>query len=253
MAKKRKKEFIKKETEEIKEKKEVVDRQKAEPLAISSRLGQNKEKQEKSQKKILRNILIMIGIVMAGFFLFVIISNYSGKFGYRGVDFEIVKFCDAGPPCLVTYRTSLPVRVDGEKVVISNPREKTNDYNFYLRNDPRKLDVNFTGNLIWRNNMVFNSEADFVCDGKGAIAGANFIKLYGILGTKVIKDENASCDSLGRYMFVLVKPGNETRVEQFGPGCYNIYIKDCEVLEGIERFMIETFVSVNEVLKEQNN
>lgn len=241
MARKRKKEIIKKEAQEVKElKKELVGRQKAEPLAISSRLGQSREEQEKTQKKILRNILIVIGIFMAGIFLFLIISNSLSKFEYRGVDFEIVRFCDAGPPCLVTYRTSIPVMVNGTEV----------PFNFYLRNDPRELNVNFTGNLILRDNMVLNSEADFVCDGKGAIAAANLIQLYEVLGTKVIKDENASCDLLGRYIFVQVKPGNETSVRQFGPGCYNIDIKDCEILEGTEKFMIETFVRINEALKE---
>jgi len=41
-----------------------------------------------------------------------------------------------------------------------------------------------------------------------------------------------------------------TKIEQFGTACYDIYIKNCEILEGTERFMFETLVKVNEALKE---
>jgi len=231
MARKRKKEKTKEDAEKVKE-----------PL--------NKEEQAKAHNKILKNILIGIVIITVGIFLFVVISNSLSRFEYQGVKFEKVRFCDAGPPCLVTYRTSLPVKTVGANIVVVKPSEKNADYNFYLRNDPRELDVNFTGEIFFSKNMVLNSQEPFFCDGKGAIAAANLIQLYEVLGTKVINDENATCDLIGRYLFVQVKPGNKTRVNQFGPGCYNIDIKDCEILEGTERFMIETLVKVNEDLKE---
>ncbi|HKZ34072.1 MAG TPA: hypothetical protein VJ142_02440 [Candidatus Nanoarchaeia archaeon] len=231
MAKRRRKEVIKKETKD--------------------KEGISKEEEAKAQKKILRNILIGIGILLIGIFLFVIISNSLSRFEYRGVDFEIVRFCDAGPPCLVTYRTSLPVKTDGKNAVISTPSEKNADYNFYFRNDPRKLDVDFNGTLRFADDMVLNADKNFdsLCEENGIAAG-NFNLLYRILGTRVIRDENATCDSLGRYVLVEVKSGNMTKIEQFGTACYDIYIKNCEILEGTERFMFETLVKVNEALKE---
>lgn len=189
--------------------------------------------------KTLKNILLVVGIIFGGILLFILISNSLARFEYQGVEFEKVRFCDAGPPCLVTYRTSIPVNSSGETV----------PYNFYIRNDPRELDVNFNGELIIRPNMVLNSEEPFICDGKGAIAAANLIQLYEVLGTSVIKDENATCDLLGRYMYVNLRQGNVTRVVQFGPSCYVIDVKDCEILEGTERFMIETFVEANKAIK----
>ena len=231
-------------------KKEKKSKGKKERVKEEVKESVSREEQIKAQNKILKNILIGIVVIIVGIFLFVVISNSLSRFEYRGVDFEIVRFCDAGPPCLVTYRTSLPVKTVGTNIVIVKPSEKDADYNFYLRNDPRELNVNFTGEIFFSNNMVLNSEEPFICDGKGAIAAANLIQLYEVLGTKVINDENATCDLLGRYLFVQVNPGNKTRVRQFGPGCYNIDIKDCEILEGTERFMIETLVKVNEDLKE---
>ena len=48
-----------------------------------------------------------------------------------------------------------------------------------------------------------------------------------------------------RYTIVDMQPGNETKVEQYGPSCYKIYIKNCEVLEGTEKYVVE-------VLKDSN-
>ncbi|MEK6840803.1 MAG: hypothetical protein AABX79_02515 [Nanoarchaeota archaeon] len=224
---------------------DLKDREKPAP----SRIG--REEQTKTYNKILRNMFIIIGIVVLGVVIFVAVSNSLSRFEYGNIKFEITRFCDAGPPCLVMYRTSLPVEVSGKNITLSFPENKTNDYNFYLRSDPRKLDVDFNGDLVWRKNMVLNIiQEPFICDGKGTIAVANLIQLYDVLGTRVIKDENASCDLLGRYLFVQIRPGNKTSVEQVGPGCYDIYVKDCEILEGTEKFMIETFANVNGILSD---
>lgn len=210
----------------------------------------NKDGQRKAHNKILKNILIWIIVLLAGIVIIILVSRSISHFEYRGVKFEIVRFCDAGPPCLITYRTTLPVKTDenGKNPVIVNFSEKNADYNIYFRNNPRKLSVDFNGTIKFGNNMVFNSEADFSCDGYGAVAGANFNQLFKILRTNVINDKNASCDSFDRYIFVDVLPGDETKIEQFGPACYNIYIKDCEVLEGTEKFMIEALVKVDKTV-----
>ncbi len=202
----------------------------------------------KKENKGLRNILIGIIGIIAAIFLFMFLLNYFSSFSYHGVKFDIVKFCDSGPPCLVTYRTSLPVRPNGGSYVVVKPADKTNDYNFYLRNDPRKLNVGFNGTISIKSNVVFNSQDNFTCNGNGIVAGQNFVQLYQLLGSKVIRDENATCDTLGRYMYVRVQSGNQTSIEQFGSACYNINIKDCEILNGMEKFMIDTFVKVNDIL-----
>jgi len=213
-----------------------------------------KDIQTKEENKILRSILIIIFFIILGFILFVFISNSLNKFEYRGVKFNIVKFCDAGPPCLVTYRTSLPVKISGNSVVLAKPAEKTNDYSFYLRNDPRKLNVSFNGEIVFKENTVLNFEKGaFICEGNGAIAAANLIQLYKLLGVNLISDENASCDQLGRYTLINVLEGNETKIEYFRPACYEIKIKDCEILEGTEKFMIETFVKINKILNNQTS
>lgn len=193
-----------------------------------------RKEQIRSQNRILRNFLIGVGILIATVFLIMFIFNSINNFEYKGVNFETVREGD-----LLLYRTSLPVIYQGQKT----------SYNFYLRNDPRELkEIPFQGELNLRDNLVINSTEDFNCQGDGIIAIANLINLYKISGINVLKDENATCDAGGRYMFVRLQPGNETSIEKFGPACYNININNCEILEGTERFMIESFVEINKLV-----
>ncbi|HEB47074.1 MAG TPA: hypothetical protein ENI22_01245 [Candidatus Pacearchaeota archaeon] len=193
-----------------------------------------KKEQIRSENKILRNFLIGVGILIATIFLIMFIFNSINNFEYKGVNFETVREGQ-----LTLYKTSLPVIYKGQKT----------DYNFYLRNDPRELkEITFQRELNLRDNLVINSTEDFNCQGDGIIAIANLINLYKISGINVLKDENATCDVSGRYMFVRLQSGNETSIEKFGPACYNININNCEILEGTERFMIESFVEINKLV-----
>jgi len=127
---------------------------------------------------------------------------------------------------------------------------KNAEYNFYLRNDPRKLDegVSFNGNLSLAQNLVLNSTEDFNCDGFGIIATANLVNLYKVSGINVIKDQNATCDSEGRYAFINLQKGSETRIDKVGPACYNVNISNCEILEATERLMLESFIEINKLM-----
>jgi hypothetical protein len=192
--------------------------------------------QMKKEKKIFLNVgLVLLGLVLmfAAFLFFVSLTNH---FEVNGVKFTIDKNTIVG---VTLYKTSLPVSINGTRA----------DYNFWLRTDPRKVsNINFSGNLVFQKNMVINTTDSLNCNGDGIIATANILNLYKILGIQVMKDENASCDSQGRYMYVNIQKGNQTKVEQFGPECYNIEVTNCEVLPATERFMLETFTDVNQKL-----
>ena len=199
----------------------------------------SRKKQAESQNKILKNFFIWIGVIIITILLVFLLINQGKNFEYEGVEFSIVKFCDTRP-CLTTYNTKIPVTHQG----IVRP------YNFYLRNDPRKLakSVPFDGEVVFKNNMFINITFNRYCEGHETIAVANFLNLYGILGINVIADENAGCNLEGNSMFVLIQESNRTSIEQVGPACYNINIKNCEILEGTERFLIDTFVELNKLI-----
>lgn len=198
------------------------------------------DEQIKKEKKTFRNVMIVMGVCVLFFLATYFIINWSKQFNYNGVNFVVDKTAMAGK---TLYKTSIPVLYQGNIA----------DYNIYLRRDPRTTGlISFDGTLNINSNMVINITQDFNCNGDGIIGVANFLKLYNLIGTTVIKDENATCDDNGDYMFVKIKEGNETKIEQFGTSCYNIYIKDCEILEGTERFMLETFIETNKALKESS-
>ncbi len=191
------------------------------------------KKQKEIQNQQLKRILITGSAIIIVFLLGFAIINSIRHFEYRGLKFNVVK-----EGRLVFYNVVFPIysSVTGKHVA---------DYNIYLRKDPRKLEkIPFDGKMNLDTplrKMVFESKYEKNCEGDFNIAIANFVKSFGLIGIQVIKDENASCDSYGRYMYIVLQEGNETSIEQFGPACYNINIKDCEILEGTERFIVEAF------------
>ncbi len=193
------------------------------------------QEQIKKENKIFKNIIIiMVGFALMFFSVYMIINSMK-HFDVNGVKFEIVK-----EGKLILYKTYLPVMYNGTAA----------SYNFYLRKDPRTLKtMPFNGNLLLESNMVVNMTNSLNCDGDGIIGLANIVNLYKVLDVNVIKDENASCDATGRYMYLNILEGNETKVEQFGLRCYNIYANNCQILKGTEKFMLETLIRANRVLE----
>jgi ribosomal protein L23 len=204
--------------------------------------GIEEEKPEsKDQLKKERKIFLVIILAMLGFAaLFAATYFISDSFNHltiEGVKFTLDETTMTGK---TLYKTSIPVTFNGSKA----------DYNFYLRNNPKKTnEIPFNGTLLIMRNMVLNQTENFNCDGDGIIGVANVLKLYNILGVEVISDKNATCDSQERYIFLNIKEGNETRIDQTGKTCYEIQVKDCEILSATERFMIETFIKANEFIK----
>jgi hypothetical protein len=193
-----------------------------------------KEKVAK-ENNVLKWILISIGIILLIIVLIFVIKNTQNKFQYKGMKFEVIKEGE-----LTFYQTSFQV------VFNKTPAR----YNIYLRNDPRNIqrEVPLNGELNLRNFLVLNTTTeDLFCEGDWNLAIGNMQNLR-IFNIKVMKDENASCDQNGNYMFVQIEEGNETRIEQYGPSCYKLIVNNCEILPVTERFMVETFVKFNEGL-----
>lgn len=192
-----------------------------------------RKKQIEQENKILRNILIVIGVIVVAIIIFVVFVKIVRTVNYKGVKFDMVKEGD-----LIFYHTSFPITYQGELA----------EYNIYLRNNPNDLEkkVSASGTLPPLSDLaVLNMEEDFNCDGDGVIAIANLVNLYNALGGQIVKDENASCDSQGRYLYLNIQPGNETSIEMFGPNCYNLNVNNCEILEVTERFISGMLVQIN--------
>jgi len=191
------------------------------------------KKQIEKENKQLRNLFIGIAIFLLLMAVFWWAGHLFSKIEVKGVEFVKVK-----EGRLVFYKTSLPVIYKG----------KETSYNIYFRTNPSKLEkIPFQGTLSFRKFLVLNMTDEFSCQGQGVIAIANMVNVFNVLGTKIVKDENASCDPEARYLYVTILPGNETRIEEYAPSCYNIYTKDCEILESTERFMLEALSQVRKL------
>jgi hypothetical protein len=190
-----------------------------------------KPEQIKYENKQLKILFFTIGGILLAFLIGYFFISSLENFEYRGINIEIVKE-------IAPYKISIPFIYQGKEV----------PYDFYLRKNPKKIgnDIDFNGELDLMKNIVFNSEENFNCDGDGLIAIANLASLLDKIGAKVIKDENATCDSQGRYTYILLKKSNITDIKQTGISCYDININDCEILKATERFMIEIFAKINE-------
>jgi hypothetical protein len=200
------------------------------------RLKREKRKEQiSSENKILKGLLIGIGVFAIGFFIILAVSGPE-EFNYKGVDFDVVKFCDSGP-CLTTYHTIIPVIHEGKKA----------NYNFYLRNDPRQLEkeVPFEGTFSLKDDMFVKITFDNFCQGFETIAIENFLTLHRVSGINIDSEDEFACSPSGEETHVLIQEGNETFIEQVGDSCYIINVKECEIIEGTERFMIETFAIIN--------
>lgn len=182
---------------------------------------------------IFRSVVIITGVIILAIILFNTFNNLSKSFEHNGVQYDIVEFCDS-PPCLKTYNTKIPV-IHEEKEV---------SYNFYLRNDPRRLEkeVPFEGFLNLGESLTLEITYDQFCEGYSSIAVENFGTLIGILGINTTTSQEAEgCSFKTNDMHIMIQQGEETNVEQIAPFCYKINIKECEILKGTERFMTEIF------------
>ncbi|MBI2043443.1 hypothetical protein HYT25_03575 [Candidatus Pacearchaeota archaeon] len=189
------------------------------------------ETQVKSENRMMIKIFLALGILIASFFGVWFFMNSFNDFEYKGINFETVKE-------IAPYRTSIPVLYQGVET----------DYNFYLRNDPRELEnIDFYGNLNIKPFMVLNATNSLNCGGDGIIAIANLANLYKVLGTQVIKDQNATCDQNGTYMFLNIAAGNESKIEKYGPSCYQLNVANCEILKVTEKFMVESLARIEEI------
>ncbi|HLC77542.1 MAG TPA: hypothetical protein VJH92_00265 [Candidatus Nanoarchaeia archaeon] len=196
--------------------------------------GQNS--QHKDHNKIFAKVGIFLGVLVLFFVAWMVVSHLQAQFEYRGVKFEKVKE-------IAPYRTSIPL-TSGSGIT-GNAVQKI-DYSFYMRNDPRKLEkVLFEGEINFKKIMVVKSKEEFKCEGYGVIGIANLVQLYQAIGIKVIKDETAECGNDRSYMLLEIVSGNETKIEQTAEGCYTMSIRNCEILPATERFMVETFVAIN--------
>jgi len=190
----------------------------------------------KSESKILRNLLLVLVLLTGVIAFIVVLNNASRAFTVDGVNYAKVQNGQ-----LILYNTKVPVIYQGKKA----------DYNFYLYNDPKKLqnEIPFNGSItiVPQSVYVVNTTGDFSCRGDGIIGLANLNNLYNLFG-KMIKDPTVvGCDLSGKYTFISIQESNKTSIQETSPTCYVINVNNCEILAATERYMTETFSAIHNI------
>lgn len=190
--------------------------------------------QLKKEKKIFKGIIVVMLLISLFFGVFYWVISSSQFRDYKGIEFQLTK-----EGSLLFYKTAIPVIYNNKPV----------DYNFYLRIDPNiQKFVEFNSSDIeLKKIVVLNKEGDFGCEGDGIIALANLANVFKAIGANVITDPNATCDAQSRYNYINVIKGDKTKINVYGQDneCFEIQVKDCEILKATEKLMLETFVEYN--------
>jgi hypothetical protein len=188
------------------------------------------KKQIASQNKTLTGFLLFMGVVIFGILIVYGIYYSIYHFEHEGVDFDIVDSNE-----VTFYHTDFVI----------NMEDYDHTQNVYLREDPRKIDIPFEGTSKIREMIVIHSDDNLACEGYGAIATYNMQQTFGAMGMQMIKDPNATCDDQGRYIHINLVQGEENKIEEYSPACYNLVVKDCDVIKVTERYLFETIKKFN--------
>ena len=194
------------------------------------------DKKEKEQQKILRNTLLFIGVVFAGFVLFFAVTSYLNHFEYNGVKFEISKNEVKGQ---TLYKTSIPVMYDGEE----------RDYLFYLREDPRELEIKVPLNddIVFRKNLLLDvTTENLFCEGDWNYFQLQ-LKNIEIFDIKLFaKNKSLNYTPERDYMFLTINEANKTEVNNVGGNAYDANVSNCEIASVADRVLLEAIIKNNQ-------
>lgn len=188
-----------------------------------------------NQESILKNVLIIGGIIILIVVGLYIYTQNQNSYSYKEIEFKKALIGD-----LTFYETvTLAEGPNGE------------EFGFRLRTNPKELKtVSFKEEdkltLMKINVIGIEDESNsFKCEGEGVIAIANLDRLLKEMGSSLAKDENSSCDPEGRYNYFNLKYGDKNSIEEVGNKCYDLVIKGndnkCDILPVTEKLMVELY------------
>lgn len=176
-------------------------------------------------------------MVAVALVVWILVSKDQSELEYKGVKFDIVDE-------IAKYRTLVQVN---SKNTMTGEVTMGQPYYFYLRTNPKELEkIPFEGKIVFIDEVIIKTGEDFTCEGDGTIGLANLIKLYDLFGINIVKNENIECETSNSIVWQM-QGGEETRIDQLGPSCYSITIKDCEILKATEKLMVETLAQFNKL------
>lgn len=212
----------------------------------SKEIGEKDKKgiKNKQNKQIVWAIIIMILAILLMVVLPITIRYYMNNFTYINLDFVKEKYGE-----VVFYSAKVPL--------INNSGGVSFMYPISIRTDPRnfeKLNTSINeGDLkVLRNVKTYLVSAHDIkpCEDNiiASVGLARFLNGFGQLDVEgASNDKNysiennityANCEIFPNNTVILIKSGNETKIEKTDKNCYVLSFKECEVLDVTEGFEI---------------
>lgn len=189
------------------------------------------------QEKQLIGFFTIVGLVFAVFLgIYFYIQNLN-HFDYVGVEWDKIKFGE-----MKLYYSQFRLA------------ENLPVYNAYLRNDPRKNEVNVNASFKFRNKIVIAySDKETDCGQYDVYLGsvlAQFIQAMGSTAEGAVTNKEkaleqnitfADCSTAGKKQSVLiVQPSEISSIERSeeNPDCYYLNTGKCQQIETAEKFIV---------------
>lgn len=221
----------------MKEKKEHIEEHKEQPSLTEKTPAPRRNRQF---LWIIGAMLILVSVFFASSYFF----NQLRSFEHEGLTFTKEKFGEIPVFHYYYYIT---------------PKLK---YNLYLRKDPRMNTVPFTGKAVDEGIEFFqetpiylsvNPEGLTECEyGRVGISQlATFLadNQLQVIGSapdeKLAKEANvkyATCAFRPNDMVILLEAGDKTQIVRQSDLCFKIQIANCEVLEAVEKFQVQSIL-----------
>jgi len=211
---------------------------------VRKKLGQEIKEEKEEVKKSIKKwwIFGLVGIIVVFLILIALYNYQQSHFKYLDLEFSKIKM------------SSIPMSYAKIPLYDQNGNIATY-YRLYLRNDPRDLeDVPINGQIRVKEKIVMASD-EIKCEDAN-IAGAQLGDFWGSIlqVTQVMaattnrtlanekEIEYATCNTK-EILFLdstvlIFKNGNTTKITQEAKDCYEITVKDCEILRATERFIL---------------
>lgn len=213
---------------------------------------ENKQENQKNSMKLIGFAVFLIFIFLVSFYYFKDLKE-SKNFVYEGLDFTETEVANIPVFHHYYYYTS---------------REDVfTKYNLYLRLDPRENEVPVRGGEIefFPGKFAYISIGEGVsqCEYGGAAVGSltNFLNDNEVITKGAVPDQEMARESGLRYATCQTHPNNpviliqggeeETFIQKIG-NCYLIEVNNCEILEAVEKFEVQTILDGKARIAESN-
>jgi hypothetical protein len=187
---------------------------------------------------------IMIGILIVSSLIFQSFNNFE----YENLAFSKERFGE-----IPVYRHSY---------FISSPitGEVTTKYNLFLRKDPRKVEVPITGDIEYPSSgfvyLSVNATGLLDCkDSSIAVAGLTAFMSNNQLLVRGASPDKEQAEKAGAWyvscderpvetdnLAIIIQKGEETKIEKVSDDCFIIDISQCEILDALEKFEVQSIL-----------